>query len=209
MTKIDKAAVALFKKKAPLIAIRIAEVKNMNEAMAYALDICEKKEPRELLLPGVEPEAAASEDGLPRRASVKTLAAPGLAAASFNTLKKKGEERGFTVLRQNMRDHLSGIDVAFTTADMAIADTATCVLESLSEDLRLATMVCEVHVIALKQSQIMPDLDAVSDSLQALMEQGPMYTAFISGPSRTADIERVLTLGVHGPLELHVALMEG
>ena len=108
-----------------------------------------------------------------------------------------------------MRNHLAGIDVGFSTADMAIAETATCVLECQGEDARLAGMVCEIHVIALPKSRIVNTSYEAEEYLHKLMSDGPMYTAFISGPSRTADIERVLTIGVHGPLELHVALMEG
>ncbi len=44
--------------------------------------------------------------------------------------------------------------------------------------------------------------------LVGLMESPPSYVAFITGASRTADIERVLTIGVHGPQELHVLLLK-
>jgi L-lactate dehydrogenase complex protein LldG len=41
-----------------------------------------------------------------------------------------------------------------------------------------------------------------------LSKDGPAYVAFVTGASRTADIERVLAIGVHGPLEMHILLLE-
>lgn len=208
MAKIHPATVNLFKKKAEAVAIKIAEVKDLTEAMQYAVDVCGQKEFCELLLSGCEEPLSEKGGQLCRRAEVKTLAAPGLRATDYNKLAKLAEPKGFTMLRSDMRAHLAGIDVTFSRADAAIAETATSVIECLSEDLRLATMICEIHVIALKKSDIAESSRDLQDYLHQLMERGPMYTAFISGASRTADIERVLTLGVHGPLELHIALME-
>ena len=176
--------------------------------MAYAVDVCERKDFCELLLSGCEQPLSEAGEALCLRAETKSMAAPALPDKDYEALAKLGQAKGFTMLRQGMRDHLAGLDVTFTTAPKAIAETATCVLESMSEDLRLATMVCEIHVIALKKSDILKTSYDAEAWLQGLMEAGPGYTAFISGASRTADIERVLTIGVHGPLELHVALME-
>jgi L-lactate dehydrogenase complex protein LldG len=204
MPSIDSSAVELFKQKAALSAIKIAEVQGLPEAMAYALDVCGQKEFCQLLLP----PADSGDNSEPKRAEVKTIAAPGLDEADFAVLEADATNRGFSVIRKGMRDHLAGIDVGFSTCDAAIAETSTCVLRCYSEDLRLATMVSEVHVIALKKSQIAKTSYDIEELLQQIMSEGPMYTAFVSGPSRTADIERVLAIGVHGPLELHVALME-
>ncbi len=209
MAKIDRDAVELFKKKAASASIQIVEVKDLQEAMSYALDICEKKDYCQLLLSGCEEKLSEKGAAVCERAAAKVLAAPNLDEKTYSSLSEQGGGKGFTVIRDGLRGHLAGIDVSFTTAKAAIADTASCILESSSEETRIATMVCEVHVVALPKSAIVPSSYDAEDYLNSLMKGGPAYTAFISGPSRTADIERVLTLGVHGPLELHVALMEG
>lgn len=189
----------LFKKKATAVSMILAEAKDLAEAMQYAVDVCERKAPCELL-------ASPSEN---RAGGAKIMAAPALSDENFAEFKKLGEAKGFSVLREGMRDNLAGIDVALTLCDMAIADTATCVLPSASEELRIATMICEEHIVVLPKSKIVRNSSDAIPYLKDLMSNGPTYTAFISGASRTSDIERVLTLGVHGPLVMHVVLVEG
>ncbi|MDR2142016.1 MAG: lactate utilization protein [Deltaproteobacteria bacterium] len=197
MSTINTAAVDLFVAKAKPVTIQIKEVSSLSEALTLTLEICEQKPLGKLMLPVKDPDA-------PRK---KTLAAPALAAESWDYLVKEGEKKGFEMIRDNLRQYLAGIDVAFSVATMGIADTATSVLESLSEDERLATMICETHVVALPKSKIVSDSYEAESYLRASMTKDRNFIAFVSGPSRTADIERVLTLGVHGPLELFVALI--
>ena len=123
-------------------------------------------------------------------------------------MKAMCQARGIEFIRGGVRDHLAGIDIGFTVAEYGIAETGTLVIDSSSEELRMATMVSEVHVAVLPINRLRATSLHLEAELAQILDTAPNYCAFITGASRTADIERVLALGVHGPLELHVLLME-
>ena len=96
-----------------------------------------------------------------------------------------------------------------TGANFAIAETGTIALESTDEQVRLATTLPTRHFVVLDPRKIVADGQAAIPHVRKLHEQAPRnYLAYITGPSRTADIERVLTIGVHGPKELHILILE-
>lgn len=97
-----------------------------------------------------------------------------------------------------------------TFSNFAMADTGTVVLDSTSEDIRLATTLPECHFVLVDPETILEDnLAAVQPMTEMHRGTKPKFVAYITGPSRTADIERVLTIGCHGPRELHILVVEG
>ncbi|HEX6285358.1 MAG TPA: LUD domain-containing protein [Pyrinomonadaceae bacterium] len=103
---------------------------------------------------------------------------------------------------------LFNFEVGITRAQAGIAETGTLVLDSSVERNRLVSLVPPVHIAILNASQIYATLDETLAALQSSGELSPAIT-FITGPSRTADIELTLTVGVHGPQELYVIVNEG
>ncbi len=91
----------------------------------------------------------------------KTLAAPDLDEAGFALPRQAAEARGLTCLRDGLRAYFVGLDVSLPMADMAIADTCACVFNTIDENRRLASMVCEVHLILLPVTRIVADYAAV------------------------------------------------
>ncbi len=107
------------------------------------------------------------------------------------------------------RDQAAEAAAGVTSACFAIADTGTLVLESTAEDVRLATTLPTRHFVLLDRRKIVADGLAAVEPLRRMHQQNPRnYIAYITGPSRTADIERVLTIGVHGPKELYILLLD-
>ncbi len=194
--------------KSGVVGSKVVSVKNEDEALAYVLEVCASKKPCEILAeePGTE-LGPLSSDGIPTRLN-RIIAAPGLDKNLYEKLEKACAEKDFVCIDSGMRKYLAGIDVGLVHADCAVAASGTCLVNSDSEEKRLATMMSEICIFLLKKSEIYPELFDITHVLREMQQKPGAYSAFISGPSRTADIERVPAVGVHGPLEQHIIILE-
>ena len=188
-----------FVERAGIAAAKVSTINSFEEAVKYAVDLCLE---RPLIRYEISDELMAT-DG-----ERKVIAAPSLSDPEYELLTEKAAAHSIDCIDSGMRNHLSGVDVGLTYGDLGLAETGTLVLSCPDEELRLATMVCEYHVCVLPKSKIYADGYEAEEQLRKFMLDAPNYTAFITGPSRTADIERVLSIGVHGPLELHILILE-
>lgn len=111
------------------------------------------------------------------------------------------------VLRNAEPEALFNCDGGITSAQWAIAETGTLVLETKSERHRLVSLVPAMHIAILAAGRV---LGTMSEALAAVSTTGELSrtVTFITGPSRTSDIELTLAIGVHGPARLHVILIE-
>lgn len=198
----------LFIQKAELVSAIVSDVQTPREAFEYTVDICEHKQACQLLISGCDEPLSTQAQDLCDVKQEKIIAAPGLEDNQLAELNDLCEDKNIKLISDGLRQHLAGIDIGLTFIDYGIAETGTLVLDSSSEDVRLATMISEVHIAVLPRSKLRQSAYDLEEELKKYMQSYPNYTAFITGASRTADIERVLALGVHGPLELHILLLE-
>ena len=201
--------VEVLRKKAPGVPASLYEAKDFADAMQYAVDVTLKKRACEMLMPVAgEQYGPESENGIPTQL-VRHIAAPGFTDEEFAALEAKAEGTGIKLLRSGLRNHLGGFDTGITKAEALITDSVTCIVNSNSEEVRIGSMVAELSIMLVKKSTLLDRLEDSAPLMLDLMTRGgASYTAMITGPSRTADIERVGALGVHGPLELHIVLLE-
>jgi len=90
----------------------------------------------------------------------------------------------------------SSAKIGINQVDFGIAETGSLVEISDKISKRLCSSLTEIHIAILPVSRILPDMESVMKQINL---KNISYMTIISGPSRTADIERVLTIGVHGP----------
>jgi len=94
-------------------------------------------------------------------------------------------------------------DVGLTGVEYAIAASGTLVMAASPYHPRAVSLLPPLHIAVVRQNQLLPDLAALARRLEGGMPSG---LALITGPSRTADIEQTLSIGVHGPGEVHVLM---
>lgn len=134
----------------------------------------------------------------------------------LDNLNERLTKQGFTrrdsnlpptaAARQRLFAELREVPVGLTGTVAALADTGTIVVHSGPGRSRLASLLPPVHVALLKTDLLLPSMDHFFQTYPEAVTGGSNLV-FISGPSRTADIEGILTLGVHGPKELHIVLI--
>lgn len=107
----------------------------------------------------------------------------------------------FEVTRELAADSKIGI----SQMDWALANTGTIVQDSTSVAQRLVSTLPLIHLALLATDRMLADLPAL---LTKVNPRESAYLAMITGPSRTADIERVLTIGVHGPERLIIVVVD-
>jgi len=113
------------------------------------------------------------------------------------------EAQGHEIAVTPSASDLFQFDVGITSAQAAIAETGTLVLEQARERNRLVSLLPPVHIAIVNAGDICATM---SEAITRARKESDTSSAitFITGPSRTADIELTLTIGVHGPKELYV-----
>lgn len=115
-----------------------------------------------------------------------------------------------TVYPAHHTSDLAGCDVSVTFCESLVARTGSIVLSSAQYSGRTVSVYAPIHICIAFTSQLVYD---VKDALVLLKEKYgnnlPSQVSFATGPSRTADIEKTLVVGVHGPKEVYCFLVDG
>jgi len=115
--------------------------------------------------------------------------------------------------RASLRKKFIEASVGISGANMAIAETGTLVLVTNEGNADLTTTLPPVHIALFGIDKLVASLDDAVAVLRMLPRSGTgqiitSYVNWITGPSRSADIEQSLTIGVHGPRELHCVILD-
>ena len=112
-------------------------------------------------------------------------------------------EKGYVI------DNLESCDVGVTGCEVLVAQTGGILVTVESAGGRALSVLPPHHVVIARTSQMVPDLTAAFERVKKRYGKlFPSFMSFITGPSRTVDIERILVLGAHGPKRLTVLLVD-
>lgn len=181
--------VGLFREKVLRAGGRIRDVHSAAEVSEYLRK----------LLPPDAPKKVAVSDGAERCARGLRALLKDAGAAVIPSFHECAAGSSPAQYARELLEACAGI----TSAQHALAETGTLVLHSGDEQHRLISLLPPIHVCILSPLAILANLESLCADRSGEM---PHALTLITGPSRTADIEQTLTVGMHGPGELHVLL---
>jgi len=104
-------------------------------------------------------------------------------------------------------EHAPTADIGISGVEFGVAETGSVCQDGYAIESRLVSSLPPLHVAFLDSNLIVPGIIEAFEAISRVFDRG--YISLITGPSRTADIERVLTIGVHGPSRFVVVAVDG
>ena len=106
---------------------------------------------------------------------------------------------GITVYTEltDITEHAESADIGISTVEFGIAESGSVCMDGYAFESRLVSMLPPIHIAFMSSKNVVLGITEAFEIISKVYDRG--YVSFITGPSRTADIERVLTIGVHGP----------
>lgn len=104
---------------------------------------------------------------------------------------------------------LKKADAGITGSELGISETGSILIITTSRLENLVSQLPRVHIAFLKKTKIVKTVKEISTVLKEKNQNmnKPFTATMITGPSRSADIEKIITLGIHGPLKLYVIII--
>jgi len=117
------------------------------------------------------------------------------------------------IARKHLRQRFIEADVGISGANLAVAESGTLGIVSNEGNARLVTSLPSVHIALVTTEKFVETLEQAASLIKALViassgSKMTAYVSFITGTSRTTDIEKEQVMGVHGPEELHIIILD-
>lgn len=149
----------------------------------------------------------ASEQGLPAEVS-RYLASHGLPPQVVGWQAFAALDWASAGITYDARPATGSDATGLTGCFCAIAETGTALLLSSPAEPKVTALLPETHICIVRRSRLVDTMEEAFALMRAEVGEPPRATFFVSGPSRTADIEQTIVIGAHGPYRVHVIVIE-
>lgn len=138
----------------------------------------------------------------------KVVSVP-LKKVNLEAVKQQASEGGIEFITDLNREVVEQADLGITEFSLGISTLGTVIQDATDVYDRLVSALPPTHLAIINTNSLVPTFEDSLEVIQKIYgDEIPNYMAFITGPSKTADIERVLTIGVHGPEHLIIVCVD-